>query len=562
MKKRTSKQLYIKLLILYAFVVCLVVLVLVFYFINSTQRRYLEKNKNYMELMHNDAVNYLNSCGENAGHIHEELYNSSMEMNDIIHYLEDSPQEYQQYRLDLCTQYEILDYKGIEDFSLTAFETYSSLLRLTFISYQKQDVTYFVGSQSLYHEEEAKTILEDIQENHLAKEGEISFLKEIRNPITLDSVGAMIITFDGTFFEQIQEKYHIADLVVYGNEEVPIYTSGEAAKGGYILNSKIGEYSVLTSMNKKEASHVPLTVIFMGVGAGGLIMILSIFFIQFYLKKVSLRLNHILDGMSEVMGGNLSVRLPIGKREDELDLIALHFNEMCEKLDLYIQKFYLAEIEQKNAEMEALQSQINPHFLYNTLEAVRMKAICNGDKETGEMLYSMAVIFRSMIKESDVITLVQELHYCKKYLELFEYRYPGQFHSNVECPIEYFQVPIIKFVLQPVIENYFAHGIRRRDKDNFVSIKVLHKNEVYEIILEDNGRGISDERMEELNTGLKENKKVSKQSIGIFNVNRRIKAVYGNHCGLRLEKSSLGGTKVILTFRPEEGKENEEGNAC
>ena len=86
MKKRTSKQLYIKLLILYAFVVCLVVLVLVFYFINSTQRRYLEKNKNYMELMHNDAVNYLNSCGEDAGHIHEELYNSSMEMNDIIHY--------------------------------------------------------------------------------------------------------------------------------------------------------------------------------------------------------------------------------------------------------------------------------------------------------------------------------------------------------------------------------------------------------------------------------------------------------------------------------------------
>lgn len=96
-------------------------------------------------------------------------------------------------------------------------------------------------------------------------------------------------------------------------------------------------------------------------------------------------------------------------------------------------KSYLAEIEQQNAEMQALQSQINPHFLYNTLEAIRMKAICNGDREVGKMLYSLAVTFRSQLKEADVITLMQEMHYCKKYLELFEYRYQGKFRSSVEC---------------------------------------------------------------------------------------------------------------------------------
>ena len=88
-----------------------------------------------------------------------------------------------------------------------------------------------------------------------------------------------------------------------------------------------------------------------------------------------------------------------------------------------------------------------------------MKAICNGDSEVGKMLYSMAVTFRSQLKEADIITLAQELHYCKKYLELFEYRYPSQFKSSVDCPLEYMQIPIIKFVLQPIIENYFIHEI-------------------------------------------------------------------------------------------------------
>ena len=99
--------------------------------------------------------------------------------------------------------------------------------------------------------------------------------------------------------------------------------------------------------------------------------------------------------MNEVTTGNLKVRLNVEHTTDELDMIAANFNNMCEELTLYIQKSYLAEIERKNAQMQALQSQINPHFLYNTLEAIRMKAICNGDREVGKMLYSMVGLFRS-----------------------------------------------------------------------------------------------------------------------------------------------------------------------
>ncbi len=243
---------------------------------------------------------------------------------------------------------------------------------------------------------------------------------------------------------------------------------------------------------------------------------------------------------------------------------------MCINLDEHIKKRYLAEIEQKNAEMAALQSQINPHFLYNTLEAVRMKAICNGDREVGKMLYSMAVTFRAQIKEADVITLAQELHYCKKYMELFEFRYQNQFRSEIECPEEYLQVPVIKFVLQPVVENYFIHGMRMKEQDNFIRISV-EKKDSFQIIVEDNGKGMPNDEIAAKNRELEHDAMVKQSSIGIANVNRRLKAVYGDAYGIRIGKGPQGGLRVVLRFCPDRmylrgdkpGKENygnEKGN--
>ena len=160
-----------------------------------------------------------------------------------------------------------------------------------------------------------------------------------------------------------------------------------------------------------------------------------------------------------------------------------------------------------------------------------MKAICNGDREVGKMLYSMAVTFRAQLKEADVITLAQELHYSKKYMELFEFRYQKQFQALVECPEEYLQTPIIKFVLQPIIENYFIHGIRMREEDNFIRIAV-EKEEDFRIIVEDNGRGMTKEELAAKNEELLNDTMKKEASIGVANVNRRLKAVYGRDYGI------------------------------
>lgn len=578
MGKKGSKQLYNKLLFLYTGVVVCVVLALMLYFLNGTRARYVERNREYMQMLHSEAESYVNDSREIADYLHEELYNSNMEINDLLHYLSDSPEAYQQYRLDTYAQYKLLEYKGIEDFSAAAFEAYPSIKRVTFVSYVKSEVTTFDGSQS-YHVDNAERVLQQIRDEDTADFGEFSFLKDIRDPLTMQNVGVMIVTFNGDRFEKIRDNYSLPELIVISKKGVVVYNSyyGQDTEGlakaenmeqleslldAYALNSNMEDYSVITFLKKDTAAQMPFSVFLMIGSVGAVVLGISEILIRYYLNRLSVRLNRILDGMSKVMSGDLTVRLAEGKKGDELDFIAGHFNEMCEKLDMHIQKSYTAEIEQKNAEMAALQSQINPHFLYNTLEAIRMKAICNGDLEVGKMIYSMAVTFRSQLKEADVITLASELHYCKKYLELFEYRYPKQFCSKVECPLEYMQVPIIKFVLQPLIENYFIHGIRMGADDNFMRIYVEKKGGDYEIIVEDNGRGMTDEEIHQENIALIENKIEKNKAIGLSNVNRRVKAVYGSDYGIRIEKADTGGLRVILKFKSKEEDDNEESDDC
>lgn len=322
----------------------------------------------------------------------------------------------------------------------------------------------------------------------------------------------------------------------------------------YQEKSMTDQYTVYSFQSKDEAERIEIRSFLTIAGAGVVAVILGILCIGYYVRRLTTRVGSILNAMNEVTTGDLQVRLPVNNSKDELDMIACNFNDMREKLELYIQKSYLAEIEQKNAQMQALQSQINPHFLYNTLEAIRMKAICNGDREVGKMLYSMVGLFRSQLKEADVITLGQELDYCKQYLELFMYRYPGIFQYHVECCPELLSLPIIKFVLQPIAENYFIHGIDRERQDNEVWVRAEKQGENLFLYVEDNGYGMEEQEIEKKNRELRENlpDRGEKKSIGITNVNRRIKAVYGDACGISIESGNPKGLRVTITIKVEE----------
>lgn len=557
---KSQKQLRQKLRYTYTLIILTIVLSLTVYFITAIKGRIRQTNLEFMNIMTDKAVTYLAKSAETVEHINNDLYETDMVLADLIKYLKGSDEEYRKYRLDTFMGTVTLSYMGIDDFVQKVLKANLEITKIEFVSYENDTVTVWYRSGGSLKKMQTTEGEQKIRTGNLAEKGSFSFLKEIREPPKLQNIGCMIITFNGERFATIKEAYDKVGLlvvnafgtVVFGSnqfkstQEISLEVLEQQLYGYYSEKQGVKDYQVLTFLDKGEADKMPSSLTLMILFLGAMLLLSGELLIHFYLNRLTRRLNYILDGMKKVTTGDLKLRLNADENGDELDVISEQFNKTCELLDRHIQKSYLAEIEQRNAELEMLQNQINPHFLYNTVEVIRMKAVCNGDSEVAKMLYNMAVIFRNQIRGADVIPFMQEIHGCKQYLELFEFRYQGKFTSIIDCPEEIMKYPIIKFIIQPVLENYFFHGIRGETEGNTITVTAEKKEEAIWIHVMDNGKGMEPELLAQKNQEFLRNDLQAKRSIGLTNVNRRIKAVYGSNFGVQLQASDTGGLHVIL----------------
>lgn len=267
--------------------------------------------------------------------------------------------------------------------------------------------------------------------------------------------------------------------------------------------------------------------------------------------RFSKRVKAVNHAMKEVEKGNLKKRIHIGKGNDEVVQINRNFNRMCERLEGYIEKVYLAEIKAKDAQLTALQTQINPHFLYNTLEAIRMKAIVNNDEDVSEMIYILANLFRNSVANKDMIIRVEdEVNYCKSYLELHTIRLGNRLMVEFDIDERIRDYAILKLILQPLIENSLVYGgIYDNMNSLTISINGYIYNETIYISVTDNGMGMGLDELNKLRTGLKNIKGVENSgSIGLSNINDRIKIFFGNSYGLEIASEINAYTKVTVSM--------------
>lgn len=201
---------------------------------------------------------------------------------------------------------------------------------------------------------------------------------------------------------------------------------------------------------------------------------------------------------------------------------------------------------QKDVEFKMLASQINPHFLYNTLETIRMKARCYGELEIEELVKMLAKIMRRNISVGDkLVTLKSELELVEYYLKIQQYRFGGRVSYQIleKCETEYLK--IMPLIIQPVVENAFVHGLETKEGEGQIRIIVEKKDSlIIEII--DDGIGIPRDKLEEINENLNDFRKLTRSNIGLSNVNQRIKLLYGEEYGLYIESEENIGTKVII----------------
>ncbi|NEW08143.1 sensor histidine kinase [Paenibacillus sp. SYP-B3998] len=340
----------------------------------------------------------------------------------------------------------------------------------------------------------------------------------------------------------------------YMDQVNSLYENSDYKNGDYVtkLTQNKGDFIVVGIMPKEElgaSSRRIGSTIFM---ISAICIFFAILLPSLVMMNVAKRTNLIIRFTRKVKQGDLTARIP-DIREDELGQISRSFNDMIDELNQYIDRVYKADIKQKHTELSALQARVNPHFLYNTLEVIRMRAISQGAHDVGEMIYSLSALFRSFVQQKKIYTLKDELEACRLYLELFQIRYKDKFTYSIEWDRKLAHIRVLKLSLQPIIENYIVHGLRNDFTDNELQIRVKQVENFLHVQVKDNGKGIAADRLIVMEQSLHA-EETEEGSFGLRSINQRLKLLYGSKYGIKLHSEPGVGTTVDVWLPMDDGR--------
>lgn len=250
------------------------------------------------------------------------------------------------------------------------------------------------------------------------------------------------------------------------------------------------------------------------------------------------------------------------KTKNEIGVLAGHINQMLDKISDMTRtiltnqsNMYELDLAKKRAELSALQSQINPHFLYNTLDCIKGYGYLLNSGEIVQIVDALSQIMRYCIKGADIVPLDAEIHIIEQYLSIIQVRFDGRFDTKVEIPAEIRRAQIPRFILQPLVENAVYHGLEPKYGPGSLQITgILESSGDIEIRVTDDGAGMDRELAEQINERLKNASSQSlfdiesKKGLALLNINQRIRQIFGMQYGLTVESSPGAGTTVRLRF--------------
>ena len=285
-------------------------------------------------------------------------------------------------------------------------------------------------------------------------------------------------------------------------------------------------------------------------------MFIMAFSIWIVSKHLSSSVKKIVNTMREVGHGELSVTVNMNSEgKNEITIIAEQFNKMMKKINEQVEEIKISGKKEKDAEIRALENQINPHFIYNTLDSINWLAIENDQDEISEMLSQFALILRYQInKSNEMVSIKEEINYLDKYLYLQKVRFMDNFEYAIDCEESIYEYQIHKMIFQPFIENAIIHGYADIHHGGFLQIQITSTDsENIQFMIRDNGNGMSKQRVEEVfySNG-------SNASIGVSNVMTRLELYYGNKYHLNVESQEGKGTVIKIVIPKISGREKVE----
>ena len=404
--------------------------------------------------------------------------------------------------------------------------------------------TYLVIVESkTFEESELRSMLKEAEENVALLRDDIDSSNE--NADRLDDVEKYIRNL-GVYIDRIEENLKGGDKY---EENIQIWENDVQIVTALIRESIIQfiyyELQDIQVMRYETYdTYTKLLTVFL-VAAGIIVGLLIV--VSYYLSRsITKPIKHLSNITEMVSRGDLSVRANLNAGA-EVGVLATSLDEMIERINALLTQVRDEEESLRSAELELLQSQINPHFLYNTLDTIVWLAEAGDQQQVVKMVGNLSDFFRTSLNGGrDIITLRDELRHVSSYLEIQSVRYQDILDYEIDVPEELYYNSIPKITLQPLVENALYHGIKNKRGRGHIKITAEYAGENFVIYIEDNGIGITEERLKLITDKINNIAEKDDDVFGLHNVNERIQLKFGRQYGLHIESEYGQGTKVSI----------------
>lgn len=338
----------------------------------------------------------------------------------------------------------------------------------------------------------------------------------------------------GQVYEGVDRLPSTSGIESQDAREIRIFYQGAFSKCGLYMDIQKSE--VLRDLKQMQIFLVAIFFLFLMICG-----ILATSITRAMYKPIK----NMTDTVEKVSKGDLSLRVDV-TTEDEIGTLCREFNHMLDNLEDLIARVIEEERLKKDAELEALQYQITPHFMYNTLNSIKYAALIKGEKELGGLIGDFVELLQASInKKGTFISVADELHILKNYIHLQEFRYQGSFDVEYDIAKDAYGCYIPRLILQPLVENAILHGIDMKGGNGRLVIRGRVEGTRLTLSVIDNGRGMTKEQIKELLSS-KAKKTNGLSAIGVPNVRERLELYYETEGGITYESSENGTTATIF----------------
>ncbi|MCK0471807.1 sensor histidine kinase [Halalkalibacter sp. APA_J-10(15)] len=279
-------------------------------------------------------------------------------------------------------------------------------------------------------------------------------------------------------------------------------------------------------------------------------MVFAFVFTLIFSSTITKPIRKLASEMEQVEKENFQTTTRLSNRTDEVGRLERSYSYMINRIKQLIDQEYKSEIEKKDAQLMALQSKVNPHFLYNTLQLIGDRAFANKGEQVYEIIQALSRMFRYVVKQQKtLVTISEEVNYLQHYLAIQKRRFVGKLTVEVyvDEEAEYVELPVL--TLQPIVENAFVHGFASSVDHWILDISVQVVFDEVEIMITDNGIGLDEEKLQQVKKRLQNSNQSpleQQDSIGVSNVDSRIKLLFGQEYGVEIESSEDIGTSITI----------------